>query len=176
MPPFDIERRPVLRRRPGDGKIEVLEWTGIWQALPGEPRVEGVNHVAFGVSDMAATREFYSAFGFSHLILESDGYFEPMRPGMTARCRAAHGADTAGPGRRDRAGAAASGDDGRPRRLGTPRPDGVRDRRHEHGSGFRRAQRLPACSSAAIRRPSMSGLASGGTPISKTPTACMCPW
>lgn len=29
---------------------------------------------------MAATQEFYAAFGFTHLVLESDGYFEPMRP------------------------------------------------------------------------------------------------
>jgi catechol 2,3-dioxygenase-like lactoylglutathione lyase family enzyme len=80
VPPMDIDVDLSYVADPGGGKIEVLEWTGIWQALPGEPRVEGVNHVAFGVSDMAATREFYSAFGFSHLILESNGYFEPMRP------------------------------------------------------------------------------------------------
>lgn len=65
---------------PGGGKIEILEWTGLWRALPGEPRIEGVNHVAFGVSDMQATREFYAGFGFSELLFESDGYFEPMRP------------------------------------------------------------------------------------------------
>jgi catechol 2,3-dioxygenase-like lactoylglutathione lyase family enzyme len=67
---------------PGDGKIEILEWRGIRQRLPGEARLEGVNHVAFGVSDMAVTREFYADFGFTQdrLVLESDGYFEPMRP------------------------------------------------------------------------------------------------
>jgi catechol 2,3-dioxygenase-like lactoylglutathione lyase family enzyme len=82
VPPFDIDVDLSYVADPGDGKIEVLEWKGIWQALPGEPRVEGVNHVAFGVSDMTATREFYADFGFSqdHLVLESDGYFEPMRP------------------------------------------------------------------------------------------------
>jgi catechol 2,3-dioxygenase-like lactoylglutathione lyase family enzyme len=79
VPPFDIDVDLSYVADPGDGKIEVLEWKGIWSALPGEPRVEGVNHVAFGVSDMAATREFYAAFGFSHLVLESRGYFEPMR-------------------------------------------------------------------------------------------------
>ena len=78
--PFDIGVDLSYVADPGDGKIEILEWTGIWRALPGEPRLEGVNHVAFGVADMAATREFYAAFGFSHLVLESDGYFEPMRP------------------------------------------------------------------------------------------------
>jgi catechol 2,3-dioxygenase-like lactoylglutathione lyase family enzyme len=78
--PFDIDVDLSYVADPGDGKIEILEWTGIWRALPGEPRLEGVNHVAFGVSDMTATREFYGGFGFSHLVLESDGYFEPMRP------------------------------------------------------------------------------------------------
>jgi catechol 2,3-dioxygenase-like lactoylglutathione lyase family enzyme len=80
VPPFDIGVDLSYVADPGDGKIEILEWTGIWQPLPGEPRLEGVNHVAFGVADMTATREFYAAFGFSHLVLESDGYFEPMRP------------------------------------------------------------------------------------------------
>lgn len=80
VPPFDIGVGLSYVADPGDGKIEILEWTGIWQALPGEPRLEGVNHVAFGVADMTATREFYAAFGFSHLVLESNGYFEPMRP------------------------------------------------------------------------------------------------
>lgn len=78
--PFDVGVDLSYVADPGDGKIEILEWTGIWQALPGEPRLEGVNHVAFGVSDMAVTREFYAGFGFSHLVLESRGYFEPMRP------------------------------------------------------------------------------------------------
>jgi catechol 2,3-dioxygenase-like lactoylglutathione lyase family enzyme len=79
LTPFGITADLSYIADPGDGKIEILEWTGIWTALPGEPRLEGVNHVAFGVSDMAATRAFYRAFGFSQLVLESDGYFEPMR-------------------------------------------------------------------------------------------------
>jgi catechol 2,3-dioxygenase-like lactoylglutathione lyase family enzyme len=65
---------------PGKGKVEVLEWTGLWKALPGEPRLEGVNHVAFGVRDMAVSREFYGQLGFRHFVFETDGYFEPMRP------------------------------------------------------------------------------------------------
>jgi catechol 2,3-dioxygenase-like lactoylglutathione lyase family enzyme len=81
VPPFDLGVELSYVADPGDGKIEILEWTGIWQALPGEPRLEGVNHVAFGVSDMTATQDFYATLGFSsQLVLESDGYFEPMRP------------------------------------------------------------------------------------------------
>jgi catechol 2,3-dioxygenase-like lactoylglutathione lyase family enzyme len=78
--PFDVTADVSYIEGPGGGKIEILEWTGLWKALPGEPRLEGVNHVAFGVQDLAATREFYAQFGFSHLVFETDGYFEPMAP------------------------------------------------------------------------------------------------
>lgn len=65
---------------PGGGKVELIEWTGLWKALPGEPRLEGVNHVAFGVSDMAATQEFYAKLGFTDLLFESHGFFDAMAP------------------------------------------------------------------------------------------------
>lgn len=65
---------------PWEGKVELIEWTGLWKALPGEPRLEGVNHVAFGVSDMDATREFYARLGFDQLLFESHGFFDAMRP------------------------------------------------------------------------------------------------
>jgi catechol 2,3-dioxygenase-like lactoylglutathione lyase family enzyme len=78
--PFDVSVDLSYVESPGGGKIEIIEWTGLWKALPGEPRLEGVNHVAFGVQDMSATREFYAQFGFSHLVFETKGYFEPMRP------------------------------------------------------------------------------------------------
>jgi catechol 2,3-dioxygenase-like lactoylglutathione lyase family enzyme len=78
--PFDVSVDVSYVEGPGGGKIEILEWTGLWKALPGEPRLEGVNHVAFGVQDLAATREFYAQFGFSHLVFETNGYFEPMQP------------------------------------------------------------------------------------------------
>jgi catechol 2,3-dioxygenase-like lactoylglutathione lyase family enzyme len=44
------------------------------------PRLEGVNHVAFGVSDMDATKEFYARLGFADLLFESHGFFDAMRP------------------------------------------------------------------------------------------------
>ena len=81
--PFDVSVDVSYVEGPGGGKIEILEWTGLWKALPGEPRLEGVNHVAFGVEDLAASREFYARFGFSQLVFESNGYFEPMRPWFT---------------------------------------------------------------------------------------------
>ena len=78
--PFDVDVDLSYVADPEGGKVEILEWRGLWRSLPGEPRLEGGNHVAFGVTDMTVTREFYGSLGFAHLVLESDGYFEPMRP------------------------------------------------------------------------------------------------
>lgn len=65
---------------PSRGKVELIEWTGLWKALPGLPRLEGVNHVAFGVSDMDATKQFYARLGFVELLFESHGFFDAMAP------------------------------------------------------------------------------------------------
>lgn len=79
VPPFDIALDLAYVGDPSEGKVELLEWTGIWSGLPAEARLEGVNHVAFGVKDMGTTRAFYERLGFTQLVLESDDYFEPMR-------------------------------------------------------------------------------------------------
>ena len=63
---------------PWGGKVELIEWTGLWRSLPGPARAEGVNHVAFGVADMARTRAFYEALGFTEMLFESTEFFDPM--------------------------------------------------------------------------------------------------
>jgi len=65
---------------PWRGKVELIDWTGLWTARPGEPRIEGVNHVAFGVHDMKTTTDFYKQLGFSDMIFESTEFFAPMAP------------------------------------------------------------------------------------------------
>lgn len=65
---------------PSRGKVELIEWTGLPHPLSPEPRLEGVNHVAFGVSDMDATKEFYTKLGFEDLLFESRGFFDAMAP------------------------------------------------------------------------------------------------
>jgi catechol 2,3-dioxygenase-like lactoylglutathione lyase family enzyme len=65
---------------PWGGKIEMIEWTGLWKSLPGEPRAEGVNHVAFGVADMDASLAFYRHLGFGEMLFESTEFFGPMAP------------------------------------------------------------------------------------------------
>ncbi len=78
--PYDVSLDISYVADPWGGKIELIEWTGLWKSLPGEPRAEGVNHVAFGVADMEATRAFYAGLGFRELFFESTEFFEPMAP------------------------------------------------------------------------------------------------
>jgi catechol 2,3-dioxygenase-like lactoylglutathione lyase family enzyme len=65
---------------PWMGKVELIDWKGLWTARPAAPRIEGVNHVAFGVHDMKVTTDFYKQLGFTDQIFESKEFFEPMAP------------------------------------------------------------------------------------------------
>jgi catechol 2,3-dioxygenase-like lactoylglutathione lyase family enzyme len=78
--PYDVSLDIAYVADPWGGKIEMIEWTGLWKSLPGEPRAEGVNHVAFGTSDMEASRAFYAQLGFTEFFFESTEFFEPMAP------------------------------------------------------------------------------------------------
>ena len=80
VPPHDISLEIGYVADPWRGKVELIDWTGLWTSRPGEPRVEGVNHVAFGVHDMKITTDFYKQFGFVDQIFESKEFFEPMAP------------------------------------------------------------------------------------------------
>src|SRR5687768_7681758 len=80
VPPNDVALDISYVADPWGTKIEMIEWTGLWRSLPGEPRAEGVNHVAFGVTDMARTRAFYERLGFDSLLFESVEFFDPMAP------------------------------------------------------------------------------------------------
>jgi catechol 2,3-dioxygenase-like lactoylglutathione lyase family enzyme len=78
--PNDVALDIAYVADPWQGKLELIEWTGLWHSLPGEPRAEGVNHVAFGVADMGRTRGFYERLGFREMLFESTDFFEPMAP------------------------------------------------------------------------------------------------
>ncbi len=78
--PHDVALDISYVADPWGTKLELIEWTGLWRSLPGSPRAEGVNHVAFGVTDMARTRAFYERLGFTELLFESTEFFEPMAP------------------------------------------------------------------------------------------------
>ncbi|HEX6022048.1 MAG TPA: VOC family protein [Solirubrobacter sp.] len=70
---------------PDGTKIELIEWLDLEQGWPEESGPQGVNHVAFGVASLERTREFYRALGFTGMLFNSDGYFEPMDPWFAPR-------------------------------------------------------------------------------------------
>jgi catechol 2,3-dioxygenase-like lactoylglutathione lyase family enzyme len=78
--PYDVSLDISYVHDPWGGKIEMIEWTGLWKSLPGAPRAEGVNHVAFGVTDMDASLAFYRRLGFGEMLFESTDFFDPMAP------------------------------------------------------------------------------------------------
>jgi catechol 2,3-dioxygenase-like lactoylglutathione lyase family enzyme len=78
--PNDVSLDIAYVADPWHGKLELIEWTGLWKSLPGAPRAEGVNHVAFGVADMGRTRAFYERLGFTEMLFESTEFFDPMAP------------------------------------------------------------------------------------------------
>jgi catechol 2,3-dioxygenase-like lactoylglutathione lyase family enzyme len=78
--PHDIVLDIAYIADPWRGKVEMIDWKGLWTARPGIPRVEGVNHVAFGVHDMKETTDFYRQLGFTDMIFESREFFGPMAP------------------------------------------------------------------------------------------------
>jgi catechol 2,3-dioxygenase-like lactoylglutathione lyase family enzyme len=70
---------------PDGAKIELIEWSTLEAGWPHGPGPQGVNHVAFGVTDIERTRAFYQELGFTGQLFESDGYFEPMHPWFGSR-------------------------------------------------------------------------------------------
>jgi catechol 2,3-dioxygenase-like lactoylglutathione lyase family enzyme len=78
--PYDVSLDISYVHDPWGGKIEMIEWTGLWRSLPGAPRAEGVNHVAFGVTDMDTSLAFYRRLGFGEMLFESNDFFDPMAP------------------------------------------------------------------------------------------------
>jgi len=77
-PPNDVSLDIGYVADPWEGKLELIEWTGLWRSLPGPARAEGVNHVAFGVADIGRTRAFYERLGFTEMLFESTEFFDPM--------------------------------------------------------------------------------------------------
>jgi catechol 2,3-dioxygenase-like lactoylglutathione lyase family enzyme len=65
---------------PDGTKVELIEWVDLEQGWPEASGPQGVNHVAFGVASLQRTRAFYRSMGFTGMLFDSDGYFEPMHP------------------------------------------------------------------------------------------------
>jgi catechol 2,3-dioxygenase-like lactoylglutathione lyase family enzyme len=80
LPPYETHCGLSYVTDPDGAKIELIEWSTLEHGWPVEPGPQGVNHVAFGVADLDRTRTFYQRLGFTGVLFESDGYFEPMHP------------------------------------------------------------------------------------------------
>ncbi len=78
LPPYDTLCSLSYISDPDGTKIEMIEWHDLESGWPVEDGPQGVNHVAFGVADIERTREFYGALGFTGMLFESDGFFQPM--------------------------------------------------------------------------------------------------
>ncbi len=69
FPPYDTKNTFAYFRDPDNGLLEFIEWE-MGKSLGTEARVEGVNHVAFGVSDMDRSLEFYRELGFTDMVFD----------------------------------------------------------------------------------------------------------
>jgi catechol 2,3-dioxygenase-like lactoylglutathione lyase family enzyme len=70
---------------PDGTKVELIEWIDLQEGWPQDDGPQGVNHVAFGVASLERTRAFYRRLGFTGMVFDSDGYFEPMHPWYAPR-------------------------------------------------------------------------------------------
>jgi catechol 2,3-dioxygenase-like lactoylglutathione lyase family enzyme len=85
LPPYDTLCSLSYIQDPDGTKIEMIEWHDLESGWPFPDGPQGVNHVAFGVADIERTRDFYRTLGFTGLVFESDGFFEPMDPWYAPR-------------------------------------------------------------------------------------------
>jgi catechol 2,3-dioxygenase-like lactoylglutathione lyase family enzyme len=85
LPPYDTRCSLSYVADPDGTKIEMIEWLDLEEGWPEEAGPQGVNHVAFGVASIERTRDFYRQLGFTGMLFESDGIFEPMNPWYAPR-------------------------------------------------------------------------------------------
>jgi catechol 2,3-dioxygenase-like lactoylglutathione lyase family enzyme len=85
LPPYDTRCSLSYVADPDGTKIEMIEWLDLEAGWPEPDGPQGVNHVAFGVESLARTRDFYRELGFTGMLFESDGFFEPMDPWYAPR-------------------------------------------------------------------------------------------
>lgn len=77
LPPREGEVAYAYIEEPNGGKIELIEF----RPSPGfraEPAIEGLTHVAFGVSDADRSSAFYRGLGFTDLVADFQGVLDTM--------------------------------------------------------------------------------------------------
>ena len=89
--PYNTENTYAYMRDPDNGLMEFIDWQ-MGESLGTEPKVEGVNHVGFGVSDMDRSLKFYRELGFTDLVFditERHWTMAPMYPAKPPKIRCA---------------------------------------------------------------------------------------
>jgi catechol 2,3-dioxygenase-like lactoylglutathione lyase family enzyme len=69
FPPYNTVSNHAYMRDPDNGLVEFIDWE-MGKSLGTEPKVEGVNHVGFGLSDMDRSLKFYRELGFTDLVFD----------------------------------------------------------------------------------------------------------
>ncbi|GAI85571.1 unnamed protein product, partial [marine sediment metagenome] len=77
FPPYNTIADYAYIADPDGGKIELNSFS-MCPGLGTEPKIEGVTHVAFGVSNMENSLKFYRELGFTELFLDYTGYLDSM--------------------------------------------------------------------------------------------------
>jgi catechol 2,3-dioxygenase-like lactoylglutathione lyase family enzyme len=85
LPPYETHCGLSYVVDPDDAKIELIEWSTLENGWPVSDGPQGVNHVAFGCTDLQRTQTFYQSLGFTGKLFESEGFFEPMHPWFAPR-------------------------------------------------------------------------------------------
>jgi catechol 2,3-dioxygenase-like lactoylglutathione lyase family enzyme len=80
VPPFNHESAAGYVEDPDGTKVELVEYRGMCPMLHPGPQIAGLNHVAFGTSDMTRIWEFYEPLGFTALCYEYWGIVDSMNP------------------------------------------------------------------------------------------------
>ena len=161
---------------PDGAKIELIEWSTLEAGWPLGPGPQGVNHVAFGVSDIERTRPSTRASASPASCSSPTATSSRCTRGSATGTPPRHADDaadqpvSAAPSSRS---STTRPSPGHARRVGTPRHLRVRHRRAQPRHR-RRAPRGPRRSSwSASPPPSTSARRPpGATPTSRTPTTC----
>jgi len=78
FPPHNTMATYAYISDPDGGKVELIDWTDMCPGIKTEPITRGANHVAFGVSNIDVSVEYYKRLGFTDSIFDFQGYLASM--------------------------------------------------------------------------------------------------
>jgi catechol 2,3-dioxygenase-like lactoylglutathione lyase family enzyme len=78
FPPHNTVAAYAYVSDPDGGKVELIDWIDMCPGITTDPIIRGVNHVAFGVSNMDVSVQYYKRLGFTDSIFNFQGYLASM--------------------------------------------------------------------------------------------------